>query len=410
MGACELNAPHRTLPIKQLLLCGAAIVVLTMGVRHGFGLWLQPITQAHGWLREDFSLAIAVQNLVWGLAGIFSGMLADRFGAFRIIAGFAVIYALGLVGMGFTDTPLMFSLSAGVLIGIAQAGTTYSVIYGVLGRNIPADRRAWAMGVTASAGSFGQFALMPLESWLIQTVGWQLALVWLGAAMLLVVPLAFGLREPQISRSGSGQPQQTIVEALREAFGYRSFQLLMAGYFVCGFQVMFIGVHIPSYVKDHGLDPQVASFALALIGLFNIFGTYTAGSLAQRLPKHKILSGIYFARALGISAFLLAPPSPASVYLFAGYMGFLWLSTVPVTTASVAQIFGVAHLSMLGGFIFFSHQVGSFIGVWLGGWLHDQTGNYDLAWYLAILLGVLAGLVNLPVNESPIRRTRAATA
>lgn len=405
-----LNAPHRPLPIKQLLLCGAAIVVLTMGVRHGFGLWLQPITQAHGWLREDFSLAIAVQNLVWGLAGIFSGMLADRFGAFRIIAGFAVIYALGLVGMGFTDTPLMFSLSAGVLIGIAQAGTTYSVIYGVLGRNIPADRRAWAMGVTASAGSFGQFALMPLESWLINTVGWQLALVWLGAAMLLVVPLAFGLREPQIGQSGSGQPQQTIVEALREAFGYRSFQLLMAGYFVCGFQVMFIGVHIPSYVKDHGLDPQVASFALALIGLFNIFGTYTAGSLAQRLPKHKILSAIYFARAVGISAFLLAPPSPASVYLFAGYMGFLWLSTVPVTTASVAQIFGVAHLSMLGGFIFFSHQVGSFIGVWLGGWLHDHTGNYDLAWYLAILLGVLAGLVNLPVNESPIRRTRAAAA
>jgi MFS family permease len=405
-----LNAPHRPLPIKQLLLCGAAIVVLTMGVRHGFGLWLQPITQAHGWLREDFSLAIAVQNLVWGLAGIFSGMLADRFGAFRIIAGFAVIYALGLVGMGFTDTPLMFSLSAGVLIGIAQAGTTYSVIYGVLGRNIPADRRAWAMGVTASAGSFGQFALMPLESWLINTVGWQLALVWLGAAMLLVVPLAFGLREPQIGQSGSGQPQQTIVEALREAFGYRSFQLLMAGYFVCGFQVMFIGVHIPSYVKDHGLDPQVASFALALIGLFNIFGTYTAGSLAQRLPKHKILSGIYFARAVGISAFLLSPPSPASVYLFAGYMGFLWLSTVPVTTASVAQIFGVAHLSMLGGFIFFSHQVGSFIGVWLGGWLHDHTGNYDLAWYLAILLGVLAGLVNLPVNESPIRRTRAAAA
>ena len=396
--------------MKQLLLCGAAIVLLTMGVRHGFGLWLQPITQAHGWLREDFSIAIAVQNLVWGLAGIFSGMLADRFGAFRIITSFALIYSLGLLGMGLTDTPLTFSLTAGVLIGIAQAGTTYSVIYGVLGRNIPADRRAWAMGVTASAGSFGQFALMPLESWLISTVGWQLALVWLAAALLLVVPLALGLRESQIHRSGSAQSEQTIAQALREAFGYRSFQLLMAGYFVCGFQVMFIGIHIPSYVKDHGLDPQVASFALALIGLFNIFGTYTAGSLAQRLPKHKILSGIYFARAIGIAAFLLAPPTPASVYLFAGYMGFLWLSTVPVTTASVAQIFGVAHLSMLGGFIFFSHQVGSFIGVWLGGWLHDHTGNYDLAWYLAILLGVLAGLVNLPVNESPIRRSREATA
>ncbi len=405
-----LTAPHRPLPIKQLLVYCAAIVMLTMGVRHGFGLWLQPITQAQGWLREDFSIALAVQNLVWGFTGIFSGMLADRFGAFRIVVGCALVYALGLVGMAYTDTPVTFSLTAGVLIGIAQAGTTYSVIYGVLGRNVPADRRAWAMGVTASAGSFGQFALMPLESWLINALGWQLALVWLAAAMLMVVPLALALREPQIGNSGSAQSQQTIGEALREAFRYRSFQLLMAGYFVCGFQVMFIGVHIPSYVKDNGLDPQVASFALALIGLFNIFGTYTAGSFAQRLPKHKILSGIYFARAVGISAFLIAPPSPVSVYLFAAYMGLLWLSTVPVTTASVAQIFGVAHLSMLGGFIFFSHQVGSFIGIWLGGWLHDRTGNYDLAWYVAIFLGVLAGLVNLPVNENPIRRTQKAVA
>ena len=406
-----MNAPYRPLPLKQLLLCGAAIVVLTMGVRHGFGLWLQPITQAHGWLREDFSLAIAVQNLVWGLAGIFSGMLADRFGAFRIIAGFAVIYALGLVGMGFTDTPLMFSLSAGVLIGIAQAGTTYSVIYGVLGRNIPADRRAWAMGVTASAGSFGQFALMPLESWLIQTVGWQLALVWLGAAMLLVVPLAFGLREPQISRSGSGQPQQTIVEALREAFGYRSFQLLMAGYFVCGFQVVFIGVHMPSYLKDKGLSPEVASMALALIGLFNVFGTYAAGVLGQRLAKRKILSFIYFMRSVAIVLFLLAPLTPMSVYIFASVMGLLWLSTVPPTNAIVAQIFGVAHLSMLGGFVFFSHQIGSFMGVWLGGFLYDKTGSYDIVWYISIALGVFAGLVNLPVRETAIDRApTAATA
>ncbi|MFM7568970.1 MAG: MFS transporter [Betaproteobacteria bacterium] len=405
-----MNDSPRPIPIAQLLFCGAAIVVLTMGVRHGFGLWLQPITQTHGWLREDFSIAIAVQNLVWGVAGIFSGMIADRFGAFRVIAGFALIYAAGLLGMAFTDTPLMFSLTAGVLIGLAQAGTTYSVIYGVLGRNVPANRRAWAMGVTASAGSFGQFALMPLESWLINTLGWQQALVWLAAAMLIAVPLSFGMREPQISRSGSAQSGQTIGEALREAFTYRSFQLLMAGYFVCGFQVMFIGVHIPSYVKDHGLDPQVASFALALIGLFNIFGTYTAGSLAQRLPKHKILSGIYLARAIGISAFMLAPPSPTSVYLFAAFMGTLWLSTVPVTSASVAQIFGVAHLSMLGGFIFFSHQLGSFIGVWLGGWLHDTTGSYDFAWYLAILLGLMAALVNWPVNETPLRRTGGAPA
>ena len=405
-----MTETHRPLSTTQLLLCGAAVVVLTMGTRHGFGLWLQPITQAHGWVREDFSIAIAIQNLTWGVAGIFSGMLADRFGAFRIIASFAVIYAVGLLGMGLTDTPLLFSLTAGVLIGLAQAGTTYSVIYGVIGRNIPPERRAWAMGVTASAGSFGQFALMPMESWLINTVGWQQALIWLAAIMLIAVPLAFGMREPPIQRTSAAQGGQTIAQALREAFGYRSFQLLMAGYFVCGFQVMFIGIHIPSYVKDHGLDPQVASLALALIGLFNIFGTYTAGSLAQRFPKHMILSGIYLARAIGISAFLMAPPSPTSVYLFAAFMGFLWLSTVPVTTASVAQIFGVAHLSMLGGFIFFSHQIGSFIGVWLGGWLHDHTGSYDLAWYLSILLGVFAALVNLPVNETPLQRLRRAPA
>lgn len=405
-----MTEPHRPLSTTQLLLCGAAVVVLTMGTRHGFGLWLQPITQAHGWVREDFSIAIAIQNLTWGVAGIFSGMLADRFGAFRIIASFAVIYAAGLLGMGLTDTPLMFSLTAGVMIGLAQAGTTYSVIYGVIGRNIPPERRAWAMGVTASAGSFGQFALMPMESWLINTVGWQQALIWLAAIMLIAVPLAFGMREPPIQRTSAAQGGQTIAQALREAFGYRSFQLLMAGYFVCGFQVMFIGIHIPSYVKDHGLDPQVASLALALIGLFNIFGTYTAGSLAQRFPKHRILSGIYLARAIGIAAFLLAPPSPTSVYLFAAFMGLLWLSTVPVTTASVAQIFGVAHLSMLGGFIFFSHQIGSFIGVWLGGWLHDKTGSYDLAWYLSILLGVFAALVNLPVNETPLQRLRRAPA
>ena len=401
---------RRPISIAQLLMCGAAVVVLTMGTRHGFGLWLQPITQAHGWVREDFSIAIAIQNLTWGVAGIFSGMLADRFGAYRVIASFAVLYAAGLLGMGLTDTPLLFSLTAGVLIGLAQAGTTYSVIYGVIGRNIPPERRAWAMGVTASAGSFGQFALMPLESWLINTLGWQQALLWLAAIMLIAVPLAFGMKEPPIERAGSAQGGQTIAQALREAFTYRSFQLLMAGYFVCGFQVMFIGIHIPSYAKDHGLDPQVASLALALIGLFNIFGTYTAGSLAQRFPKHRILSGIYLARAVGISAFLLAPPSPMSVYLFAAFMGLLWLSTVPVTTASVAQIFGVAHLSMLGGFIFFSHQIGSFIGVWLGGWLYDQTGSYDLAWYLSILLGVFAAVVNLPVNETPLQRLKRVPA
>ncbi len=399
-----MNDSPRTLSIFRVLVCASAIVVLTMGVRHGFGLWLQPITQAHGWVREDFSIAIATQNLVWGLTGIFSGMLADRFGAWRVIGSFALLYSAGLLGMAWSDSPLTFALTAGAVIGIAQSGTTYSVIYGVIGRNVPPERRAWAMGVAAAAGSFGQFSLMPIESWLIASFGWQQALVFLAIALLVVVPLALSLREPGSAGGAVAKRDQSVGEALREAFGYRSFQLLMAGYFVCGFQVMFMGVHIPSYVKDQGLDPQVASFALALIGLFNIFGTYTCGSLAQRFPKHLILSGIYLARAIGITVFLAVPISELTVYLFAGFIGFLWLSTVPVTSAAVAQIFGVAHLSMLAGFVFCSHQIGSFLGVWFGGWLYDKTGSYDLAWYTAVALSLMATVVNLPVNESPIRR------
>ncbi len=392
------------LSLTQVLVCGAVIVTLSMGIRHGFGLWLQPITQAQGWTRETFSLALAVQNLVWGFAGIFAGMLADRFGAFKVIVGGAVLYALGLYGMAYASTPLSFALTAGVLIGMAQAGTTYAVIYGVIGRNVPAERRSWAMGIAAAAGSFGQFLMVPVEGQLILSLGWQSALVALAAAALLMAPLAWGLREPAFAGGGAPRREQTILQALREAMKYPSFQLLMAGYFVCGFQVVFIGVHMPSYLKDKGLSPQVASYALALIGLFNVFGTYIAGTLGQRLAKRKILAFIYLARAVVISVFLLVPLSPWSVYVFASVMGLLWLSTVPPTNAIVAQIFGVAHLSMLGGFVFFSHQIGSFMGVWLGGYLYDRTGNYDIVWQISIGLGVLAALVNLPVRETAIAR------
>jgi predicted MFS family arabinose efflux permease len=252
---------------------------------------------------------------------------------------------------------------------------------------------------------------VPVEGWLIAGLGWQQALVALGMAALLIVPLAWGLHESGFARGGTPpQREQTIVQALREAFAYPSFQLLMAGYFVCGFQVVFIGVHMPSYLKDHGLSPQVASYSLALIGLFNVFGTYAAGALGQRLAKRKILAFIYLARSVAITLFLLAPLTPLSVYVFSAVMGLLWLSTVPPTNAIVAQIFGVAHLSMLGGFVFFSHQVGSFMGVWLGGYLYDRTGSYDIVWVIAIALGVLAALVNLPVRESAIRRPHAQVA
>ena len=396
------TAPAR-LSMFQVLLCGAMIVTVSMGIRHGFGLWLAPITLDRGWTRETFSFALAVQNLAWGIAGPFAGMVADRFGAFKVLLVGGVLYAAGLVLMALSTSGLAFTGSAGLLLGIAQSGTTYAVIYGVIGRNVAADKRSWAMGVAAAAGSFGQFLMVPVENWLIGYTGWQNALFILGCAALIILPLALGLREPASARSGQAQ-QQSIRQALREAFGYRSFQLLMAGYFVCGFQVVFIGVHMPSYLKDHGLGPQVATYALALIGLFNVFGTYAAGSLGQRFPKRYLLSGIYALRSVAIVIFMSVPLTPVSVYLFSAVMGVLWLSTVPPTNAVVAQIFGIQHMSMLGGFVFLSHQIGSFLGVWLGGRLYDMSGSYDIVWWLAVALGVLAALVSLPVREEAIHR------
>ena len=406
------SSSSQSLSMLQVLLCGGMIVTLSMGIRHGFGLWLQPITQDMGWTRESFSLAIAIQNLSWGVFGIFVGMLADRIGAFKVLIGGALMYALGLVGMALSPTTLIFVLTTGLLIGAAQAGTTYAVIYGVLGRQIPANRRSWAMGVTAAAGSFGQFFMVPVEGTLIAQFGWSNALLVLAVLVLLICALAFGLREPGFSGGAMPKREQSTGHALREAWTNPSFVLLTAGYFVCGFQVMFIGVHMPSYLKDFGMAPHVASIGLALVGLFNIFGTYLAGNLGQKYPMHKrwVLSGIYGLRSVATVAFLLAPLSDWSVYLFTAAMGFLWLSTVPLTNATIAQIFGVQHLSMLSGFVFFSHQMGSFIGVWLGGYLYDLNGNYDMVWYLSIALGIFAALINLPVREAPLQRQPAALA
>jgi predicted MFS family arabinose efflux permease len=278
-------------------------------------------------------------------------------------------------------------------------------VYGVIGRQIDPAQRSWAMGVAAAAGSFGQFVMVPVEGFLIQHFGWQQALMGLAAVVLLIMPLAYGLREPGFA-DGADRPEreQTVLHALDEALRHRSFQLLMAGFFVCGFQLVFIGVHMPSYLRDRGLSPGVASYALGLIGLFNVIGTYLAGSLGERIARRKILSSIYLGRAIAIGVFFWTPLSPLSVYIFSAVMGGLWLSTVPPTNAAVAQIFGAAHLSMLAGFIFFSHQIGAFLGAWLGGVLYDRTGSYDLLWYLSIGLGVLAALVNLPVREAPIAR------
>lgn len=398
------------LSVRRILLCGGLIVTLSVGIRHGFGLWLLPISQAHGWDREVFSFAMAVQNLVWGLVGIFAGMLADRFGAFKIMVGGALCYALGLFGMAYATTPLLFILTAGVIAGIAQAATTYIIVFGIIGRHISASKRSWAMGVAAATGSFGQFMMLPVSNSLISINGWQGALVILACLSLLIIPLAAFLRERVVwtPTATDTERDQSIMAALKEALSYRSYVLLIAGYFVCGFQVVFIAVHLPGYLKDNGLGPEVASFSLALIGLFNIFGSYLVGVLGQRFQKRYLLMGIYSLRLVIICLFLLAPLSSLSVYLFSMTLGFIWLSTVPPTNALIALIFGVRHLSMLGGLAFFSHQVGSFLGVWLGGMFYDRFGNYDLMWLLAIALSVLATLANWPIKERAIDRRQKA--
>ena len=401
----NLAAMPPRLSMSQVLLCGALIVTLSMGIRHGFGLWLQPITMERGWSRETFSFAMAVQNLAFGLAGPLAGMWADKYGAYRVLLVSGALYAAGLVGMALAPTGLAFTGTAGLLIGMAQSGCTYAVIFGVVARNTPPEKRAWAMAMAAAAGSFGQFLMVPVENWLIGAWGWQGALFILAGAALAILPLARGLKETPLDHSAG--MQQSVAAALREAFAYRSFRLLMAGYFVCGFHLVFIGVHLPSYLKDNGLNPGVATTALALIGLFNVFGTYGAGMLGKHLAKRHILAGIYALRSLAIALFVLLPLTPWSVYLFASAMGLLWLSTVPATNAIVAQIFGVRYLSMLSGFVFLSHQIGSFMGAWMGGKLYDATGSYTQMWWIAVLLGVLAALVNLPVREAPIHRPLA---
>lgn len=405
------------LPLQQLLLCGALVVTLSMGIRHGFGLWLQPIIMERGWSRESFSLAMAVQNLVWGAAGPIVGWWADRRGAFWVLWAGALLYGCGLLGMSLAGTPTLFMLSTGVLVGLGQACSTYAVVYGVLGRHVDPSRRSWAMGITAAAGSFGQFLMVPVSSLLISHLGWQQALWVLASIALLLIPLAWGLRDdPQALRDEATarniqnpELKQTAGQALREALRHPSYLLLTGGYFVCGFQLAFIGVHLPSYLKDHQLDPTVATTALALIGLFNVVGTYAAGALGQKWRKTWILSGIYTLRSVVMIAFILAPLSPFTVGLFAAAMGTLWLSTVPPTNAVVAQMLGVQHLSMLGALVFFSHQIGSFMGVWLGGRLYDATGSYDVVWWLAVGLGLLAAALNLPVkeNEAPAGRALA---
>ncbi|MBL8489367.1 MAG: MFS transporter, partial [Rhodocyclaceae bacterium] len=377
-------------------------------IRHTFGLFLTPMSIAHQWEREVFSFAMALQNLMWGASQPFAGLLADRWGAKRVLWAGGALYTLGLVGMAFSATGTGFAATAGLMIGIAQSGTTYSVVFSALGRLVPESRRSWAMGLVAAAGSFGQFLMIPVASGLIGGLGWFATLLLFAAGSLLIFPLGAALtRGLAPSSAGAGQ---SAAEALKEAMRERSFVFLMVGYFVCGFQVVFLGVHLPTYLLDKGLSANVGMTALALIGLFNVFGTYAIGHLGARYPKRILLACIYFGRSIAIALFLVAPLTPLSVYVFSAVMGLLWLSTVPPTNAIVAQVFGVRFLGMLSGFVFMSHQIGSFFGVWLGGRLFDATGSYDIVWGICIALGVVAAAFNLPIDERSLESRRAVPA
>lgn len=391
-----------------VLVTSGILISLSFGIRHGFGLFLQPMSADLHWGREVFALAIAVQNLVFGIATPFAGMFADRFGTHRVALACALLYCAGLVTMALAATPVTLVLTAGVLIGLGLSGLTFSVVAGVLGRAFAPEKRSMALGISAASGSFGQFAFLPVTQILIAQLGWHGALFALAAVALVMIPLSAALYERHLG--GAHAFQQSARQAMGEALGHRGYVLLTIGFFVCGFQLVFVGVHLPAYLADKGMPPHVAVTALALIGLFNIAGSYLAGLLGGRMPKRYLLSAIYFARTIVFVLFFLVPVSPASVYLFAIALGMLWLSTVPLTNGIVAQVFGVRYLAMLSGFTFFSHQIGSFLGAWLGGRLYDTTGSYDVVWWITIGLGIAAGLINLPIDERAIRRPSAAAA
>ncbi len=390
-----------------IMLGGSVVLTIALGIRHGFGLFLTPMSDQFGWGRETFALAIALQNLIWGLTQPLTGALADRIGAKKVVLAGGLFYAIGLVTMAMASTGVTLALSAGVLIGLALSGTSFTIILGAIGRAVPAEKRSMAMGIASAAGSFGQFIMLPGTLLLITQLGWAAALTVLGILALLIAPLAFMLKTPR--SDGPAGPEQSVEQALRQAMAHKGFWLLSLGFFVCGFQVVFIGIHLPSYLVDMQLAPVVGTTVLALIGLFNIFGTYTAGWLGGRMSKPLLLSALYGLRALVISGFLLLPLTNWSAYLFGMCMGLLWLSTVPLTNGTVASIFGVRYLSMLGGIVFLFHQLGAFLGGWFGGYVYDKTGNYDLVWYISIGLSVLAAVLNLPVKEHAAI-TRPATA
>ena len=390
-----------------IILAGCIIAMIAFGVRASFGFFLDPMTHAHGWTRQTFALALAIQNLLWGLGAIFAGALTDRIGPSRVLAGGAVLYGLGVWGMAVSESELQFHLFAGVLTGLGIAFTGYGIVLAAIARVVGPQRRSMALGLGMAAGSMGQVLFSPLSQGLIDGIGWFQTLLILAAASLSILPLAFLLPNDTSGRARA-EAEQTMGEALREALGHQGYLLLISGFFVCGFQIAFMTVHLPAYVKDVGLSARTGALALATIGAFNIIGSLLAGYVGQHWAKRHSLSLIYFGRSVATTALLHAPKTETTMLLFAAVIGLLWLSTVPLTSGVVAQIFGVRYMATLFSIVFFSHQIGSFIGVWLGGYIFDQTKSYNGLWLISIALGVFAGLVHLPINERPLARLAAA--
>jgi MFS family permease len=394
-----------------IVLCGCVIATMSFGPRSALGQFLTPLSLANGWGRDVFSLALAVQNLLWGVGQPFAGAIADRYGAVRVLSAGAVLYGLGLALMAYADTPAMMHLSAGVLIGFGLSGCSFNIVIGAFGKIVPEGWRSLAFGAGTAAGSFGQFLFSPLARGLIDGFGWQAALVVFGGLMLIILPLSLVLATPPADAIRAGAPrQQSVSQALAEAFAHRSYVLLVLGFFTCGFQIAFITVHLPAYLVDRGLPADAGAWTIAVIGLFNIVGSITSGWLGNYMPKRYILSIIYFVRALAVVAFIALPMSFFSAVVFGAVTGFLWLSTVPPTSGLVAIMFGTRWLAMLFGFAFFSHQVGGFLGVWLGGVLFERTGSYDVVWWLSVVFGIASALINLPIVEKPVARPAAALA
>jgi len=395
-----------------VVVCGCLIALLSFGPRSSLGFFLTPLSQANHWGRDVFALAVAIQNLVWGIGQPLAGGVADRFGATRVLAAGGILYAAGLVIMANATTPLALDMSAGVLIGLGLSGCSFNLVLGAFGKLLPAEWRSLAFGAGTAAGSFGQFMYSPIGVGLMDAIGWQSALMTFAGVTMLILPLSIALATPRNATPATGaeMPTQSFSKALAEAFGHRSYVLLVLGFFTCGFQLAFVTVHLPSYLLDRGLSAEVGGWTLAIIGLFNIVGSLASGYLGNRVPKRYILSTIYFARALSIVVFVLVPATTTNTLIFGAVTGLLWLSTVPPTSALVAVMFGTRWLAMLFGFAFFSHQVGGFLGVYLGGLAYESYGSYTPVWWLSVLFGVLSALINLPIVEKPVVRAGAVPA